>query len=127
MQESMTRGEWWDESAPYGPNGYTYGRGERIAGAQVAREVTFDMQPGDPNCVARGVAEMTDGRVYMFTVVREEFARNCPADGRKRRRFASLSRQPFREAASELMAWEIAGHRIRPADAPEYMRKINSL
>ena len=56
MRESMTRGEWWDDSAPYGANGYEYHKGERITGYTVAREITFDMMPGDPNCAARGVA-----------------------------------------------------------------------
>lgn len=127
MQESMTRGEWWDESAPYGANLYRYGRGERITGAVVAREVTFDMQPGDPNCTARGVAEMTDGRVYQFTVLQDRFARTCKADGRKRVRFASLSRMPFHETAYELMMWEAAGHRILPGDIPRYQEMINAL
>lgn len=125
MQESMTRGEWWDSSAPYGVNLYEFGRGEPVIGHTVAREVTFDMMPGDPNCVARGVAEMTDGRVYMFTVLKPDHAREV--DGRKRVRFASLSRRSFAETAHGLLNWEEDGGRVSEGDAMRYRHKIDTL
>lgn len=125
MQESMTRGEWWDSSAPYGVNLYEFGRGEPVTGHTVAREVTFNMMPGDPNCTARGVAEMTDGRVYMFTVLKPDHAREI--DGRERVRFASLSRQPFHETARGLVDWEATGGRITLDAAAAYREKISTL
>lgn len=123
MKESMTRGEWWDDSAPYGVNAYAFGNGEPVRGHTVAREVTFDMQTGDPNCVARGVAEMTDGRVYQFTVLREDHARE--RDGRARVRFASLSRQTFADAAHGLLNWEEDGARVSMGAAMLYRREID--
>lgn len=122
---SMRTGEWWDDSAPYGVNAYAYGQGEVITGVQVAREVTFAMMPGDPNCVARGVAEMTDGRVYQFTILKPGHARK--RDGRDRVRFASLSRQPFTELAHGLLNWEEDGGRITEGDAMLYRQEIDAL
>lgn len=131
MRESMTRGEWWDDSAPYGANGYEWHKGERITDAVVVREVAFTMMPGDPNCAARGVAEMTDGRVYMFTVLRPEWARERreagERTGRRHTRFASLSRQSFTDTAHDLLTWEEAGHRIAPGDAARYRQEIDAL
>lgn len=131
MRESMTRGEWWDDSAPYGTNGFQYRKGERITGMVIAREIAFAMMPGDPNCAARGVAETTDGRVYMFTVLRPEFARERreagERTGRKHTRFASLSRQSFADTAHGLLTWEEAGHRIAPDDVARYRREIDAL
>ena len=127
MQESMTRGVWWDTSAPYGPNGYEYGRGEDVTGHVVAREITFDMQPGDPGCVARGVAEMTDGRVYRFTVRKPGHDTVKDHNGRPRPRLASLSRQSFHETARGLLQWEADGHRIPPDDVARYSEMINAL
>jgi hypothetical protein len=127
MQESMTRGVWWDTAAPYGPNGYEYGRGEDVTGHTVAREITFDMMPGDPNCIARGVAEMTDGRVYMFTVRKPGHATERDHNGRPRPRLASLSRQPFHETARGLVDWEAAGGRITPDAAAAYRDMISTL
>lgn len=127
MQESMTRGTWWDSSAPYGPNGYEYGRGEDVTGHTVAREITFDMQPGDPNCIARGVAEMTDGRVYTFTVVRPGHVTTRDHNDRPRPRLASLTRQSFHEAARGLLKWEADGHRITPGDVTRYGDMISEL
>ena len=131
MRESMTRGEWWDDSAPYGANGYEHHKGERITGAVVAREVAFAMQPGDPNCTARGVAEMRDGRVYMFTVLRPEFARerreHGERTGRMQTRFASLSRQSFADTAHSLLNWEEDGHRVSEGDAMLYRQEIDTL
>lgn len=122
--ESMTRGEWWDESAPYGVNGYTFGRGERVdmTGVRVIREVTFAMMPGDPNCVARGVAELTDGRVYQFTVLKPDHAREC--DGRKRVRLASLSYQSFEGLSNALIDSEYRGRRMTGADAARYRQEV---
>lgn len=127
MRESMTRGVWWDTAAPYGPNGYEYGRGEDVTGHTVAREITFDMMPGDPNCIARGVAEMTDGRVYTFTVRKPGHATERDHDGRPRPRLASLTRMPFHEAARGLVDWEAAGGRIAPDAAAAYREKISTL
>lgn len=127
MQESMTRGVWWDGSAPYGPNGYEYGRGEDVTGHTVAREITFDMMPGDPNCIARGVAEMTDGRVYTFTVRKSGHVTDRDHSGRPRPRLASLTRMPFHEAARGLLKWEADGHRIAPGDVARYGDMISEL
>jgi len=127
MQESMTRGVWWDTAAPYGPNGYQYGRGEDVTGHTVAREITFDMMPGDPNCIARGVAEMTDGRVYTFTVLKPGHATTRDHDGRPRPRLATLSRQTFHEAARGIVEWELAGHRLTPESARAYGEQISAL
>ncbi len=127
MQETMTRGTWWDTSAPYGPNGYRYGRGEDVTGHTVMREVTFDMMPGDPNCVARGVAEMTDGRVYTFTVRKPGHATEHDHDGRPRPRLASLSRMPFHETAHTLLDWEFAGHRVSADAVADYRDEIGTL
>lgn len=122
--ESMTRGEWWDDAAPYGANGYSFGRGERVdmTGVRVAREVTFPMMPGDPNCVARGVAELTDGRVYQFTILKPGHSREC--GGRRRVRFASLSRQSFGDLANGLIDWERNGGRMTDADAARYRQEV---
>lgn len=122
---SMRTGEWWDDSAPYGANLYEFGSGETVKGVQVAREITFAMMPGDPNCAARGVAELTDGRVYQFTILRAEFARE--RDGRARVRFASLSRQPFTDLAHGLLNWEEDGGRITEGDAMRYRQEIDAL
>lgn len=127
MRESMTRGVWWDTAAPYGPNGYQYGRGEDVSGHTVAREITFDMMPGDPGCVARGVAEMTDGRVYRFTVRKSSHDTVTDHDGRVRLRLASLSREPFHETARGLLEWEAAGHRVTSADVERYGNMISAL
>lgn len=127
MRESMTRGVWWDTAAPYGANGYEYGRGEDVTGHTVAREITFDMMPGDPNCVARGVAEMTDGRVYSFTVLKSDHTTTFDNDGRPRPRLATLSRQTFHETARGLLEWELAGHRLTPESAREYREQISAL
>lgn len=127
MQESMTRGTWWDSSAPYGANGYSFGRGEDVSGHTVAREITFDMMPGDPNCIARGVAEMTDGRVYTFTVRKSGHATVRDHNDRPRPRLASLTRMPFHEAARGLLQWERDGHRISPEDVERYGYMISQL
>lgn len=127
MQESMTRGVWWDTAAPYGPNGYEYGRGEDVTGHTVAREITFDMMPGDPNCIARGVAEMTDGRVYRFTTLKPGHVTTRDHDGRPRPRLASLSRQSFHETARGLLESEFAGHRLTAEDVARYRDMINTL
>lgn len=127
MTESMTRGVWWDGSAPYGANGYQYGRGEDVTGHTVAREITFDMMPGDPNCVARGVAEMTDGRVYTFTVVKPDHVTVRDHNDRLRPRVASLVRTPFHETAWALLDWEAAGHRVSADDVARYRGEIASL
>lgn len=122
---SMQTGEWWDDAAPYGANGYEYGRGEVIRNVSVLREVTFEMMPGDPNCTARGVAEMTDGRVYQFTILRDDHGRE--RDGRRRVRFASLSRQPFHELARGLLDSEVLGKRVTPESAARYGEQISTL
>jgi hypothetical protein len=127
MRETMTRGMWWDTSAPYGPNGYQYGRGEDVTGHTVMREITFDMMPGDPDCVARGVAEMTDGRVYTFTVRKSDHVTTRDNDGRLRPRLASLSRLPFHETARTLLEWEFAGHRVSADAVAEYRELIDTL
>jgi hypothetical protein len=124
MRETMARGEWWDVAAPYGTNGYQFGRGEVVTGGTVLREVTFDMQPGDPNCVARGVAEMTDGRVYMFTVRKP--GHGPEYDGRERPRLATLSRQGFAETAHGLLNWEEDGGRVSEGDAMLYRQEIDN-
>ncbi len=125
MRETMTRGEWWDDAAPYGANGYQFGRGETVREISVRQEITFDMMPGDPNCVARGVAQMADGRVYTFTVLKPD--RATERDGRVRVRLATLSRQPFHETARGLLMWEADGHRIDRADVARYVAEIDAL
>lgn len=127
MQESMTRGDWWDTAAPYGMNGYGYESGERVdmTGVRVAREITFAMMPGDPNCVARGVAELTDGRVYSFTVRKPGHAPTY--DGRERPRLASLSGQSFGDLSNGLLNWEENGGRITETDAMRYRQEIHDL
>lgn len=127
MQETMTRGMWWDTAAPYGPNGYQYGRGEDVTGHAVTREITFDMMPGDPGCVARGVAEMADGRVYTFTVRKPGHVTEVDHDGRPRPRLASLSRMPFHETARTLLDWEFAGHRVSAGAVADYREQISAL
>lgn len=127
MRETMARGTWWDTAAPYGPNGYQYGRGEDVTGHVVLREITFDMMPGDPNCTARGVAEMTDGRVYRFTVRKPDHVTDRDHDGRPRPRLASLSRQPFHDTARGLLESEVLGKRVTPERAAQYRDMIDKL
>lgn len=115
---SMRTGEWWDDAAPYGANGYTFERGEvvNMTGVRVAREFTFETT--DRQASARGTAELTDGRVYQFTILRPSFARE--AGGRERVRLATLSRQDFRSLASGLLEFEIAGDRVASSKVDEY-------
>ena len=127
MQESMTRGVWWDTAAPYGPNGYQYGRGEDVTGHRGAREISFVLMRVDPICIARGVAVMTDGRVYTFTVLKPGHATTRDHDGRPRPRLATLSRQTFHEAARGIVEWELAGHRLTPESARAYGEQISAL
>jgi hypothetical protein len=95
----------WDQGAPYGPNGYSFGRGERVEG-KVSQSIQFRMRPGD-QCLARGVMLMTDGRVYTWTVLREGRDRG---DGR--RRLATLVRTSFEETARGM--FDIERDRIDP-------------
>jgi hypothetical protein len=90
----------WDEMAPYGANGYSFGRGEWVDGS-VSQSVQFKMRPGD-QCIARGVMLMSDGRVYTWTVLAEgrEHRPGAP------RRLASLSRQTFADAARGMLTFE---------------------
>lgn len=119
---TMRTGERWDDNAPYGVNGYSFGRGEVVRGT-VAREFTFETN--DRQCALRGVAEMTDGRVYQFTLLRPEFARE--KDGRERVRFAHLSREGYRDAARGLLEFEIVGKRVDPAKVDGYRAQADAL
>lgn len=117
MTDAMER--FFDRDAPYGPNGYAYGRGEEVIGRRV-QTIQFKMRPGDP-CLARGVMKMDDGRVYVWTVRSERHA--DPITGR--RRLATLSRRSFEEEARELFAFE--RDRIEPDLLDEYRRMLDAL
>jgi hypothetical protein len=109
----------WDRSAPYGVNGYSYGRGEWVDG-EVSQSVQFKMRAGD-QCIARGVMEMTDGRLYTWTVRAERHA-----DMSGHRRLATLMRSgTFAELSHSLFAAEES--RIDPDRIAEYRAEIDAL
>ncbi len=92
--------KFWDQGAPYGQNGYSFGGGEWVDGT-VTRSIEFRMKPGG-QCFARGAMEMADGTVYLWTVLNE---------GREHRlgeprRLASRSWQSFRDLAHGLFLME---------------------
>lgn len=122
---TMRRGEWWDDDAPHGTHGYTFGRGEEVnmTGVHVVREFTF--LTTDRQASMRGAAELSDGRVYQLTVLRPGHSRS--RDGRERVRFASLSRKDFRSLAAGLLEWEVSGKRVDPAKVDGYRKAVDAL
>jgi hypothetical protein len=111
--------KFWDRDAPYGPNGYTFGRGEWVESPAV-RSIQFRMRDGD-QCLARGVMETEDGHVYTWTVLREgrEHRPDVP------RRLASRVRQSFTVAAREMLKFEQAC--IEPDMLGYYAQQVDAL
>lgn len=109
----------WDQSAPYGRNGYSFGRGEWVDGT-VLKSIQFKMREGD-QCLVRGVMEMDDGHVYTWTVLREgrEHRPGVP------RRLASRVRTSFAIAAREMLDFE--RDRIDPDLIAGYREQVDAL
>jgi hypothetical protein len=108
-----------DRYAPYGTNGYSYGTGEDVTDWHVARAVQF-MTPGSSVCVGVGVAEMTDGRVYLYCIRRPNHAENG------RRKFASLQHLGTFESWARL-SWGNERQFVDPASIPHYQAQIDAL
>ena len=110
----------WDAAAPYeGPTLYARHEGREVVGPFV-RTVQFRMSAGD-SCIARGVMEAADGRLYTWTVRAGKHA-----DRKGHRRLATLLRSgTFEENARGLFAFE--RHRIDPDRIAEYGAQLNAL
>lgn len=60
---------WFDRSAPYGPNGYAFGRGEYVKKWDPVRSFGVETPLSDI-IEYRGVVELADGRLYVCAVRR---------------------------------------------------------
>ena len=117
----------WDQAAPYGPNLYSYGRGEWVDG-KVSRSIQFTMRDGD-QCLARGAMLMNDGRVYTWTVLREG-REHRPESPRRLAsmvcvRFGGDSVATFRDEARGMLEFE--RDRIEPDLFDVYRAEVNAL
>lgn len=97
LSSAFEDGSFWDNAAPYGPNGYARGEGREISGRLVFGFVT-DLSA---QVLARGVMEGTDGAVYLWTVRRPGHE-----DLNGRTRLATRTHQTVREAAGGLLELE---------------------
>ncbi|AXH66482.1 hypothetical protein SEA_SATIS_333 [Streptomyces phage Satis] len=117
----------WDQGAPYGPNLYSFGRGEWVDGS-VRQSVQFKMRAGD-QCIARGAMLMDDDRVYTWTVLAEgrehrpELPRRLAT--RWRLRFGGDAVRTFKDVAAEL--FEVERDRIEPDLIDHYAEQIDAL
>ena len=122
MQESMTRGAWWDSSAPYGVNGYSFGRGEFVSEWRPVREIGIRMRDGADVLTHTGVVELSDGRVYRFAIrTGDGYWGDQPL------KVASLLRQSFADAARLMVEMETGIGRADPVSLANATDRTNAL
>ena len=93
--------EFWDGNAPYGENGYAFGRGEYVGDWHPVREISSRMRDGADVLTSVGVVELADGRVYRSAHrITDGYWGNAPV------KVASLLRQPFADAARLMVDME---------------------
>lgn len=93
---------------------------KREVEGRVEQTIQFKMKPGE-QCTARGVMRMDDGTVYTWTIFTPRY-RDVDTG---RRRLATLSRQPFKETALGLLAFE--EDQIEPDLLDECRKTVDAL
>lgn len=112
----------WDGNAPYGRNGYSFGRGEFVADWRPVQEIGIRMREGDDVLTHVGVVELADGRIYRFA----HRVGNGYWDGAPLK-VASLLRQSFADAARLMLDMETGIDRADRDSLAEAAVKIAAL
>lgn len=121
MSDEFVNGEtFWDDYAPYGTHGYSFGRGEEVTDWRVRRQVQF-LTPRSTVCIGLGVAELADGRVYRYSIRRENHAL---ANGRRR-----VAHRQFHGTFEALVRqmWENEREYIDPDHTAWYQAQVDAL
>lgn len=116
------RVDYWDGMAPYGANGYAYGRGEFVTDWRPRQEIGIRMREGADVLTARGVVQLADGRVYSFA----HRITGGYWDGQPLK-VATLLRQSFADAARLMVEMESGIGRAEPDSLSEAARKVIAL
>lgn len=120
-ERAEREGLWWDSDAPYGIHKYTFGRGKWVPAWEVSRNVIFYMTRWDV-LMARGVAEMRDGRVYRYAIRRPgRWEENTPL------RLASLCYGDFVTEARGMFERESYAGTLDPDSAQDARAQVQAL
>lgn len=111
---------WWDDFAPYGRYGYSYGRGEEVPDWRVVRSVQFVTSRSTVVSMS-GVAELADGRVYRLSIRRPNYEL---LNGRRR-----VAHRDFRSTFEELarVMWMNEQRFVDPGLVDHYQAQIDAL
>lgn len=111
----------WDDMAPYGANGYAYGRGEYVRDWRPVQSVSVRMREGADVISRAGVAKLADGRVYRFAYRVAQHWEGKPL------KVATLLREPFADAARRMLESETGIGRADAASLAVFREQVDAL